>query len=106
MRPTILIGAAMLVALVAMAADQAVLDRGQKEAGLACTPCHSLRLVHSQRLSRAAWNKELDKMVGWGTKLTDREAVLEYLVANFGDDKPAAPPAMSKDGVPPPQRKQ
>ncbi|HUB83789.1 MAG TPA: hypothetical protein VMB03_33555 [Bryobacteraceae bacterium] len=97
MRIVILIGAA---ALAAMAADQATLDRGRKEAGLACTPCHSLRLVESQRLSRAAWNKELDKMSGWGTKITDREALVEYLVANFGDDKPPSPPAMSKDGVP------
>jgi hypothetical protein len=106
MRTTLLIAAATLVSLVAMAADQAVLDRGKKEAGLACMPCHSLRIVQSQRLSRAAWNKELDKMAGWGSKLTDREAVLEYLVATFGDDKPPAPPTVTKDGVPPPQRKQ
>jgi cytochrome c1 len=101
----IAMGAAALVAIAAMAADQATLDRGKKEAGESCMPCHSLRLVESQRLSRAAWNKELDKMVGWGTKLNDREAVLEYLVANFGDDKPAAPPTISKDGVPPAPRK-
>jgi hypothetical protein len=106
MRMSILLGAAALLALAAFAADQATLDRGQKEAGLACTPCHSLRLVQSQRLSRAAWNKELDKMSGWGTKMTDREAILEYLVANYGDDKPPSPPAMTKNGVPPPQRKQ
>ena len=106
MRTAILVGGAMIAALAAVAADQATLDRGQKEAGLACTSCHSLRLVQSQRLSKAAWNKELDKMSGWGTKITDREAVLEYLVANYGDDKPAAPPAMSKNGFQPPQRKQ
>jgi hypothetical protein len=84
-----------------MAADQATLELGRKEAGLACTPCHSLRLVQSQRLPRATWNKELDKMTGWGTKISDREALLEYLVANFGDDKPPSPPAMSKNGVTP-----
>jgi hypothetical protein len=97
MKTAILIVAA---AVLVLAADQATLDRGQKEAGLSCTPCHSLRLVQSQRLSKAAWNKELDKMTGWGTKMTDREALLEYLVANYGDDKPPSPPAMSKDGVP------
>jgi hypothetical protein len=37
-------------------------------------------------------------MAGWGTKYTDREALLEYLVATYGDDKPMAPPAMSEDG--------
>jgi hypothetical protein len=37
-------------------------------------------------------------MTGWGTKIQDRDALLEYLLANYGDDKPAAPPAMSADG--------
>ncbi len=82
----------------AVAADQATLDRGQKEESRSCMPCHSLRLIHSQRLSKAAWNKELDKMTGWGTKIQDRDALLAYLLANYGDDKPAAPPAMSGDG--------
>jgi hypothetical protein len=79
------------------AADQATLERGQKEER-SCVACHSLRLVHSQRLSRAAWNRELDKMAGWGAKYSDREALLEYLVVNYGDDKPAAKPDMSADG--------
>jgi len=88
-----------LAAGAALAADQAVLDRGKKEEARACFACHSLRLIHSQRLPRATWSKELDKMSGWGTKIQDREALLEYLVANFGDDKPATPPAMSGDGT-------
>jgi hypothetical protein len=103
MKAAIPMAAAGLLVLVALAAGQATQERGRKEAGLSCTPCHSLRLVQSQRLSRAAWNKEIDKMVGWGTKIADREALLEYLVTNYGDDKPPGPPAMSKDGV---QRKQ
>ena len=87
-----------LAVAAAFAADQAALDRGQKEEGRSCMPCHSLRLIHSQRLSKAAWNKELDKMTGWGTKIQDRDALLEYLLAKYGDDKPVAPPAMSGDG--------
>ena len=83
-------------AAAATAADQATLDRGQKEEARVCVACHSLRIVHSQRLSRATWNRELDKMAGWGTKYTEREALLEYLVANFGDDKPAPKPETSK----------
>ncbi|SPF52604.1 conserved exported hypothetical protein [Candidatus Sulfopaludibacter sp. SbA4] len=83
----------------ALCADPAVVARGQKEEARSCIPCHSLRLIHSQRLSKAAWNKELDKMAGWGTVITDRDALLEYLVANFGDDKAPPPPAMSQDGV-------
>jgi len=98
MRPALLLAAAAAVSL-AFAADQATLERGQKEEARACLPCHSLRLIHSQRLSRATWNKELDKMAGWGSKIQDRNALLEYLVANYGDDKPASPPAISSDGT-------
>jgi mono/diheme cytochrome c family protein len=85
-----------LIAMSLWAADQATLDRGQKEEARVCVACHSLRIVHSQRLSRATWNRELDKMAGWGTKYTDREALLEYLAANYGDDKPAPKAEMSK----------
>ena len=85
-----------MMAGTAFAADQATLDRGQKEEARACVACHSLRIVHSQRLPRATWNRELDKMAGWGTKYTEREALLEYLVANYGDDKPAPKPETSK----------
>ena len=88
----------LMFAIAACAADQATIDKGRKEEQRTCLPCHSLRLIHSQRLSRAAWNRELDKMAGWGTKYTDREALLEYLVANFGDDKPVNPTDMSADG--------
>jgi mono/diheme cytochrome c family protein len=90
---------AVMFAGAAAAADQATLDRGQKEESRACIACHSLRIIHSQRLSRATWNRELDKMIGWGTKIADREALLEYLVANFGDDKAPPPPALSKDAA-------
>ena len=82
---------------VACAADQATLERGRREER-SCIPCHSLRLVHSQRLSRAAWSRELDKMAGWGAKYTDRDALLEYLTANYGDDKPAEKAEISADG--------
>jgi mono/diheme cytochrome c family protein len=88
-----------ILASTALAVDQAVVERGQKEEARSCIPCHSLRLIHSQRLSKAAWNKELDKMAGWGTIVNDREALLEYLIANYGDDKPLPAPAMSGNGV-------
>ena len=92
------VAAAVLLA-AAWSADQATLDRGRKEEQQSCVPCHSLRLIHSQRLSKAAWNRELDKMTGWGTVIHDRDALLEYLVANFGDDKPIPAPAISQDGA-------
>jgi len=83
------------------AADQSPLDRGRKVEQTTCLPCHSLRLIHSQRLPRAAWDRELTKMAGWGwsAKPEDRAALLEFLVANYGDDKPAAPLEKSADGT-------
>jgi hypothetical protein len=87
------------LALAAAAADPAVIEKGQKEEQRTCLPCHSLRIIHSNRLSRAGWNKELDKMAGWGTKYADRDAILEYLVATYGDDKPVTPPELTSDGV-------
>ena len=88
-----------LLAAAAWCADEATLDRGKKEEQQSCVPCHSLRLIHSQRLAKAAWNKELDKMTGWGTAIRDRDALLEYLLANYGDDKPIPAPATSQDGT-------
>lgn len=82
----------------AWSADPAVLQRGRAEEARSCIPCHSLRLIHSQRLSRAAWSKELDKMSGWGTKIGDRAALLEYLSVTYGDDKPLPAPVLSRDG--------
>ena len=82
----------------AIAAGQATLDVGKKEEAGSCVPCHSLRLIHSQRLARAAWVKELDKMAGWGAVMKDRDALLEYLVANYGNDKPLPVPDMTQDG--------
>jgi mono/diheme cytochrome c family protein len=96
MRATILLFAGVLVA--ALAADQATLDKGKREEQRVCQPCHSLRLIHSQRLSRATWTRELDKMAGWGTSYQEKDALLEYLVATYGDDKPMTPAAMSQDG--------
>ena len=95
----ILLLAAVAFAEAVLGADPAVIARGEKEEARSCVPCHSLRLIHSQRLTRAGWNRELDKMAGWGTVVGDREALLEYLAANYGDDKAPPKPDMSKDGV-------
>src|SRR5436305_9477517 len=92
MRKSILLGAAL--AATAFGADEA----GQREAAGSCIACQSLRIVHSQRLTRAAWNRELDKMTGWGAKIGEREALLDYLVSNFGDDKVPPAAVMTQDG--------
>jgi hypothetical protein len=81
------------------AADPAVIEKGRAEERRACVACHSLRIIHIQRLNRVQWDREIAKMVGWGTAVKEREALLEYLVDGYGDDKPTAPLARSTDGV-------
>ena len=97
MKPKLLLLGGALAA-AALGADSSVVARGEKEEVRSCIACHSLRIVHSQRLSKAAWGRELDKMAGWGTKVEDRDALVEYLATNFGDDKAPQPPALTRDG--------
>jgi hypothetical protein len=63
----------------------------QAKARTACTECHDATIILQQRLSKDAWGKEVDKMVRWGTLLdpADRDALIDYLSANFPPDKPA-----------------
>jgi hypothetical protein len=70
----------------------------QAKATTACLECHEARIILQQRLSKAAWTKEVDKMTKWGAVVdpTDRDALIEYLSTNFSPDKPAyAPPRTS-----------
>ena len=61
----------------------------------ACAECHDSQMLLQQRLSRGAWTKEVDKMVRWGAVVDpkDRDAIIDYLSANFPPDKPAYVPA-------------
>ena len=74
-------------------------EAGRKIEQSACTPCHSLRLVDSQRLSIAAWEKEVNKMVGWGATVSDRQTLIDYLSSQYSDAKPVPAPPLSADGV-------
>ena len=72
------------------------------KATTACTECHEARIILQQRLSKAAWTKEVDKMTKWGAVVdaTDRDALIDYLSTNFSPDKlPYEPPrTVSKRG--------
>ncbi|HYU80841.1 MAG TPA: hypothetical protein VEK56_17755 [Vicinamibacterales bacterium] len=51
----------------------------------ACFTCHEDDLIEAQRLTRAGWTRELDKMIRWGATVPDveKEALIEYLAARF-----------------------
>ena len=59
----------------------------------ACLECHDASIIVQQRLGKAAWTKELDKMIKWGAFVdpSDRAAFIEYLSASFPPNKPPDP---------------
>lgn len=63
----------------------------QAKARTACAECHDARIIVQQRLTKATWTKEVDKMIKWGAlvETKDRDALVEYLSTNFPPDKPA-----------------
>jgi hypothetical protein len=69
----------------------------QAKATTACTECHESRIILQQRLSKSAWAKEVDKMTRWGALVdaSDRDALVDYLSANFGPDQPPYQPPRS-----------
>jgi hypothetical protein len=74
------------------------MEAAKKEEQRECMACHGLRFIHSQRLSRAAWQKELDKMAGWGAEIKDKQLLLDYLSAEYSDAKPVPQDPLSSDG--------
>jgi hypothetical protein len=72
----------------------------QAKATTSCLECHEARIILQQRLSKAAWTKEVDKMTKWGALVdpADRDALIDYLSANFSPDKPPyEPPRTAAD---------
>jgi len=63
----------------------------KEKAAAACLTCHEARIIVQQRLSEAAWEKEMDKMIKWGAEVDakDRDALIEYFSTNFTPDQPA-----------------
>ncbi len=62
----------------------------QAKARTGCTICHDAHIIVQQRLNKAAWGKEVDKMIKWGAIVnpSDRDPLVDYLSANFAPDKP------------------
>lgn len=74
----------------------------KEKATTACTECHEARIVLQQRLSKAAWTKEVDKMIKWGAVVdaSDRDALIDYLSSNFSPEVPPYVPPRSADVKP------
>jgi hypothetical protein len=55
-----------------------------------CLSCHAVDLIRGQRLSRAGWEREVEKMIGWGAQLsaTERRDIIDYLSADVGLSMP------------------
>ena len=51
----------------------------------ACLTCHDQDVVAMQRLTPAQWDREVQKMTGWGAEIKpeNRDAILAYLKENF-----------------------
>ncbi len=64
------------------------------KATTSCLECHEARIILQQRLSKASWTKEVDKMIKWGAVVdaADRDALIEYLSTNFSPDQPQYSP--------------
>src|SRR6266404_3231560 len=74
----------------------------QEKAGAACLSCHEARIIVQQRLSKAAWTREVDKMTKWGAEVDpqDHDALIDYFSANFGSDQPPyAAPTTGRDSA-------
>jgi hypothetical protein len=66
-------------------------DSAQVKVRTACLECHDASIIVQQRLSKAAWTKEVDKMIKWGAlvEAADRDIFIDYLSTNFPPDKTA-----------------
>jgi len=73
----------------------------QAKTTTACTECHEARIIVQQRLSKAAWTKEVDKMIKWGAVVdaADHDALVDYLSANFSPDQPPYEPPRTFTGT-------
>jgi DMSO/TMAO reductase YedYZ molybdopterin-dependent catalytic subunit len=65
------------------ASETPLAQAGPPPAGFreACLTCHSDDVIRQQRLSRAQWEREINKMINWGARIRqeDRETFLDYL---------------------------
>lgn len=71
---------------------------GKALADKACQNCHSTDMLRQQRLNEKQWAASVTKMIGWGAEVPEsgRDALIAYLVANFGPDNDRFEPVMTR----------
>jgi mono/diheme cytochrome c family protein len=59
--------------------------QGREPVVARCVTCHEADLITQQRLTRAGWTREMEKMIRWGAVVesNEREPMLDYLSAHF-----------------------
>jgi DMSO/TMAO reductase YedYZ molybdopterin-dependent catalytic subunit len=59
-----------------------------------CVVCHDRDVIRQQRLTRAQWDAEIRKMIGWGARVRDedRDGLLDYLVRTYSPGRPPPRP--------------
>jgi hypothetical protein len=67
--------------------------KGREETFYLCGPCHSLKLVTQQGLTRDSWEEVMDYMVAEQAmaplESTDRKLIVDYLAKFYGADRKA-----------------
>ena len=99
MRTIVVVIGLSVFASSAFAVDPQLMERAKQEEQHSCVQCHSLRLIHSQRLSAAGWEKEMNKMIGWGAPVSDRQLLLDYLSQEYSATKPMPPDELTGNGA-------
>lgn len=62
------------------------IERGWEVFKLRCLVCHQTDIIEQQRLGRAAWAREVEKMMRWGAIVADgdKSPLVEYLAERYG----------------------
>lgn len=71
---------------------------GKALADQGCVNCHSTDMIRQQRLNEKQWAASVTKMIGWGAEVPEsgRDALIAYLVANFGPDNDRFEPVVTR----------
>jgi cytochrome c5 len=81
--------------LLSLSAQELPQGAGRDAVTSRCLICHDADLITQQRLSRAGWGRELDKMIRWGAVVdpNERETMLDYLSSRFAPNPVPSPTA-------------